>query len=290
MSPNDPTRHQNKILTNQNRIQFMMEKTNQTTASGFLTAFPADVQKAMDLGEGHKYYVYILYDPRVMQPFYVGKGMGDRCFQHARNVKGLLKSLQAQAATVSKENEEDAVSLKEKQIMDIINSGHEVVVMILRWGLDEETAYEVEAAAIDLCPLLTNEQSGHAPERGMISPDDLSRALSTPVYDEPSFDYVLIKIKQAWLDRRGSIYETVRRAWRLNLDKVKDYKYVLAVKDGVVVSVFEVFRWYTDPDEQPRVVFDGHESQNPEAQKLIGKKIPDYYRQKGQQNPAVYKK
>ena len=32
----------------------------------------------------NKYYVYRLIDPRNLQTFYVGKGCGDRVYQHAK--------------------------------------------------------------------------------------------------------------------------------------------------------------------------------------------------------------
>ena len=39
------------------------------------------------LNPDYKYYVYRLVDPRNMQTFYVGKGSGDRVFQHAKEAK-----------------------------------------------------------------------------------------------------------------------------------------------------------------------------------------------------------
>jgi hypothetical protein len=39
------------------------------------------------------YYIYALRDPRVGEIFYVGKGKGDRAFQHARHAKKVDRQL-----------------------------------------------------------------------------------------------------------------------------------------------------------------------------------------------------
>ena len=41
--------------------------------------FPSEVHNQL------KYYVYRLIDPRTGQTFYVGKGKGNRVFEHAKN-------------------------------------------------------------------------------------------------------------------------------------------------------------------------------------------------------------
>lgn len=262
----------------------MEDSIVQKQINNAVTAFPSDVLTQMDLGNGRKYYVYILYDPRTMRPFYVGKGCDNRAFDHARNVKKLLADLQKAG-----HSGDDQFSLKEKQIMEIIQSGHEVIVMILRWGLSEKTAFEVEAAAIDLLlPLLTNSQSGHNPDRGLVRAEDLIKALGAPVYAEPSFRYVIIKTRQDWIYQRGSLYDSVSHAWHRSLNSIKKYPYVLAVVDGIVCEVYKVTRWYTDPYEPPRVAFDGVPATDPEARALKGKRIPDYYRKKGQASPVLY--
>lgn len=103
-----------------------------------------------------KYYVYRLIDPRTFQTFYVGKGSGDRVFQHVKDVKSLISK------------NDDAVSLKSQQIAEILACGKQVISIIHRWGLTKNEAFEVEAALIDAYPGLTNIQSGHDAERGAI--------------------------------------------------------------------------------------------------------------------------
>ena len=42
-----------------------------------------------NLSNNRKYYVYRLVDPRTLQTFYVGKGCGDRVFQHVKDAQTL---------------------------------------------------------------------------------------------------------------------------------------------------------------------------------------------------------
>ena len=89
-------------------------------------SFPPEVAERL------KTYVYRLIDPRNGETFYVGKGQGDRVFAHGR-------------AAI----ESDDPGSKLKRIREIIAAGFEVAHVIHRHGLDESTAFEVEAALID---------------------------------------------------------------------------------------------------------------------------------------------
>ena len=83
------------------------------------------------------YYVYIYSDPDTKQPFYIGKGKGNRCFNH-----------------LFQDNDSEKVA----KIQEILKNGKEPIIEILVHGVDEETALKVEAAAIDLIGIdnLTN--------------------------------------------------------------------------------------------------------------------------------------
>ncbi len=92
-----------------------------------------------------QYYVYFLMDPRNKEVFYVGKGKDNRVFQHAEDA-------------ISNQVETDKLD----RIREIRQSGHEVQHFILRHGLNEREAFEIEAAVIDFAGKnnLTNQQSG----------------------------------------------------------------------------------------------------------------------------------
>jgi len=92
------------------------------------------------------YYVYILSDPETTEVFYIGKGTGDRMFAHEKDA-----------------NENPRENDKLQRIRDIKAKGYEVKYEVLRHGLTEKEALEVEAATIDYAglPNLANENVGH---------------------------------------------------------------------------------------------------------------------------------
>ena len=231
-----------------------------------------------------KYYVYRLIDPRNGQTFYVGKGKGNRVFAH---VNDALKSFNGESYV---DDKEDDVSSKIMQIRDIRNSGLEVIHIIQRYGLTEKEAFEVEAALIDAFDGLTNMQSGHASDRGVNNSDVIQRELSYEEYVEPDYKYIIIKINRRVLEERNNdIYETVRRAWKVNLDKVRKYKYCFAVLNGVVRNVYIIDEWNASTiSDGERFEFVGYEAPEEIRKCFVNKRIPAKYRRKGMASPILY--
>lgn len=224
-------------------------------------------------GDKKKYYVYRLVDPRTFHTFYVGKGCGNRVFQHAEAAKELISK------------DEDSISLKFQTISEIIAAGKEVICFIHRWGLYETTAFEVEAALIDCYPGLTNVQSGHHSECGLISVEDFEKMSNVQEYNEPEEDYVIIKTTVKAIEANGDLYEATRRSWNAKLDKAKKYKYVLSVINGIVKEVYYVDEWYSLGE---RIAFNGHVATGPMTA-LKEQLIPAKYRKRGLANPFLYK-
>lgn len=222
-----------------------------------------------------KYYVYRLVDPRTLQTFYVGKGCGDRVLQHIKDANKLINK------------HEDATSLKTQQIAEILSVGKQVIPIIHRRGMTESQAFEVEAALIDCYPSLTNIQSGHDSERGMISLDDLCAIYNLDEYKEPNEKYIIIKTTTNAIAANGGLYEATRRAWRASLEKAKKYKYVLSVVNGIVREVYVAKEWYQY--NLDRIAFEGEVSHDA-ISSLKGKLIPKKYRKKGNANPFLYKR
>lgn len=224
-----------------------------------------------------KYYVYKLIDPRDGKVFYIGKGHGDRIFEHVRLVKSKQMSKQ--------EKESDKIKL----IQDIHNNGLEVIAIIHRHGMDEKIALEVEAALIDEYKYLTNKVLGHGSnEYGPLNVVEANNKYSMPTLSENDIDkedkLLLIKITDKVLnDRYNNIYETVRSAWKIGTDR-NEVKQVAAVKDGVILKVYKVEKW-NYVEKRNRYEFEGHEIVN---SKYINHRIPDKYRIKGNANPFLY--
>ncbi len=229
-----------------------------------------------------EYYVYRLVDPSTGHTFYVGKGKGNRVFQHVEEAKKLISA------------DEDERSLKIQQINQITQiDKKEVIHIIHRWGMTESEALEVESALIDVYPglSLTNIQSGHGADRGMISADKWREMQEIAIYEEPDVDYIIIKIREEILRNDDyDIYRTTRKAWNAKLSSASRYKYVFSVINGIVKEVFDVTRWYESAVYGERIEFEGKSCKEEWTKQVIGKKIPEKYRKRGLANPFLYKK
>ena len=236
-----------------------------------------------------KHYVYRLVDPRNGQTFYVGEGEGNRVFAHVNAVD--MNFYSSKYATAQDKSEDDDDPAKIKRIVEIKQTGLSVIHIIQRWGMDQDTAFEVESAFIDYFGLneLTNKMKGHDSDRGMIWATELEHNLSAPTFEDypncPKF--ILIKIKDYWININGSIYKTVRGNWVLDANKANQYPYVLAVRYGIVVGVYQINEngWKKCEDSK-RVYFDGVEAPEDIKKLFLNKKIPEKYRRR--QNPASY--
>lgn len=235
------------------------------------------------------YYVYRLVDPRNGQTFYVGKGKGNRVFQHA---KGILDSNEDED-----KKEYDATKDPEKLriIHEIIEAKLDVIYVIQRWHLSEKEAFEVEAALIDAYPGLSNLQSGHGAEYGACNAKQLEERLSAKTYEEPKdFGYMIIKVRWWRLDEMAiqfgadnARYEATRGCWKIRIPNKDRYPYVLSVTDGLVKEVYKVKEWHEQGD---RKEFTGEVAPDEIRNIFIDKRIPDYYAKKGMASPVLKSK
>ena len=236
--------------------------------------------------EALQYYVYLLVDPRCNKIFYVGKGKGDRVFAHVR-------------CTLTTEEESGKLST----IRDIKKAGMEVRYYIARHGLDENEAFMVESVLIDLLTYrdfssvanITNIQAGHHQfDRGIKTAEELETIYNGGELDDNGIvDRVLtININGTYnLNCKGdrSIYDSTRGSWILSPNRVRNVEYVLSEYRGVVRAIFVPERWYPQPDNNKRWMFDGYEitdQNNPEIyHRYINKHLSKV---KGAQNPLHY--
>jgi hypothetical protein len=183
--------------------------------------------------EALAYYVYRLVDPRTGDTFYVGKGTGDRAFHHAK---------------MAVDSEE---SLRFDLIRRIREAGMEPIIIIHRHGLDEDSAYEVEAALIDVYPNLLNEVGGHGRSQGSTTITELVRRYDAPParIDVPA---ILIKIERQW--RPGmtetQLYDATRRWWSCSPEKQPvPPRYAISIAQGLIREVYEIEGWEDRPPE-----------------------------------------
>jgi uncharacterized protein len=192
-------------------------------------------------------YVYLLIDPHTGAVFYIGKGAGDRCFQHI-----------VEARTVQADSVGDYAKLG--RIREIESCGSEVEIKILRHGLCDSEALLVESAAIDLVSLLqpkdltTRRRGDDALAFGLMTVDDINIAYgAVPVDIDPGHQVVLIRINRLFKPGMSDpeLYEATRKWWpvggeRRKPDSPRAPKWAMTVFGGVVRAVYRIDGW-----EQP---------------------------------------
>ena len=228
------------------------------------------------------YYVYRLIDPRNGNTFYIGKGKGNRVFEH---IKCALKD----------DEEEDNIDRKYQTINEINRSGLGVLHIIHRHGMDEDTAFEVEAALIDAYPGTTNKVGGK--NSSNVGPMNAYEILTTYGAEEVEFKHNVLFITINRSINETSVYEAVRYAWRINVERARKAEYVLAVEKGLIVGVFRATEWKTATEKnfpekethnENRYGFIGEEAPLEIQVIYLRKRIPDRYRQQGAANPVKY--
>ena len=169
-------------------------------------------------------------DPRDGRPFYVGKGKGDRVFNHLASAR------------------RGGLGLKNDRIRNIYEAGLEPKLDILRLGLDEASAFHVEAAALHVVELMggsvTNLVQGHGVAFGRMTAEELEvRYNRRPAtIDVPA---VLIRISQEYHAdlTPEQLYERTRRYWKVDLARAARARYAFAVSDGIIRAFYEINRW-----------------------------------------------
>src|SRR6266487_1527325 len=200
------------------------------------------------------YYVYLLIDPTTDKVFYVGKGTGNRIFAHINSA-------------IASPLESDKLD----RIRSIQSTGLQIKYSIIRHGLSEHEAFEVEAALIDFIDIreLTNIVDGHnSDSRGLMNITDIIAKYLAPEIEivEP---VVLITVNRLYRRNMSAdeIYEITRGNWVVGERRSKA-KYAFCVYNGTVRQVYEIQRWFPikarsqDARTQNRWRFDGIVAQN----------------------------
>lgn len=228
------------------------------------------------MGEKLGYYVYALREPGG-GIFYVGKGKGDRVYQHA-----------VQAKAVGNEKPE---ALKLNTIKRIHNRGQAVGIEIVRHGLTSDEAYEVEAGLMDMLRLtghhLTNTVIGKGSKsQGYMALDELrARYAAPPIMIDDRV--MLVRINRAYRATMSAeeLYTATREWWRVSPHHKPDYAF--SVYGGIVRAVYAI-----DPDGWERQSAGGRwrfaGKQDLEMEKKYGWRDVSAYLPAGAQNPIRF--
>ena len=185
--------------------------------------------------ESMNHYVYCLVDPRNDKIFYVGEGVNDRVFDHAK-------------AAITETTETEKLNL----IREIISEGKEVGHFIIRHGMDIETAFEVEAALIDFLTyphfnkdsIMANIVAGHHQwDRGIKTADEIEQTYAAePLEVNPNHRILCVNLNRTY-KKGNNIYDIARGDWPIAKNKCDKVDYVLAIYGGIVRGVYQPETW-----------------------------------------------
>lgn len=226
-----------------------------------------------------KTYVYRLIDPRNGETFYVGKGQGNRVFSHIHQEQDL---------------DGDTLDNRLDHIRKIRVAGFEVSHVIHRHGMDNKTAFEVEAALIDAYPGLDNISGGiGSNDYGAMHAKEIIRryAAEPAVFHHKS---LLISVNRSFAET--SLYEAIRYAWKISISRAQRAEVILATLRGLIVGAFIADEWleanpanFTGKEEAVgRHGFVGRDAPDEIKSLYEGKRVPVEYRRRGASNPIKY--
>lgn len=189
-------------------------------------------------------YVYALADPRKDgtlkdRIFYIGKGNGNRCHNHAQVERGL-----------------DDLPLHEAEhklsvIRDIHSTGREVEVHIVSHGIMDQEAHDLEAVLI---PILgdTNKFAGHSDRHLWLTTNQIDERYERPVQrrDVALFCGNLLFVSLNRQDTNSLLQEGAEAGmaqatlgdWNLSESRSRCVDVVIGVKNGLIVSIFETLK------------------------------------------------
>lgn len=232
-----------------------------------------------------QYYVYILIDPRDKSVFYIWKWMWNRIYSHLN-------------WAIKWDKPSDKINL----ICDILSLWLEIDHYVVRHGLTEKEALEVEGALIDFHwkSNLTNKVLWHnSNERWIMSIDEINinyNAEDVEIEDK----VILININNLynfWMSE-NDLYEATRKSWVLKHERANNASYVLSHYHWIVREVYQVDFWIEITDlenasdiwwkiKNRRCEFKWKIAPKDIREKYLHKSIKKYFKQ-WSQNPIKY--
>ncbi len=235
--------------------------------------------------ENLQYYVYLLIDPDNNEPFYVGKGKHNRVFSH-----------------INQEILEETENLKYQEIQRI--GSQNVKHVIVRHGLNESTAYAIEASLIDTFRYIPscnsyvkgNIQGGYnSIEKGLMTSNEIISIYNAELLTEIGDDCLIININRNYKRGAGveAIYNATKETWKMAEWRPKSFNYILSEYRGLIREVFKVKNWYKKerPDKNGNTYlgygFNGTVANNDIRSRYINKSVSGI-KPRGYANPTIY--
>lgn len=245
---------------------------------------------------GH--YVYILIDPRDKKPFYIGKGQGDRVFQHLKDSQDFER--------------EKGIDYKIDRIKDIGEDNIEIV--FVRQGIkNEEVALEIESTLIDIFNYLYTDENeglankisgshhtGYSSEVGLMTLEKILEREQSNQLDKIDKNCMIINVNQLYEKdiSEEDLYRITHKWWVMAEKWTKGktmIEYVLCEYKGLIKEVYKVNKWTKarrvkqkkDPKKcSTRFGFYGRVAKE-ERIKYVGKSVANKKR-RGSANPIRY--
>lgn len=187
------------------------------------------------------HYVYALRDPRDGKIFYVGEGAGDRVFAHFNEAKELLG------------NDRCVSSSKVSRILEIWREELDVEWFVIRHGMEQNIACEVEAAIIDAIEesmngSLLNIVRGKNTSRGILMPEEIKALRAPHVLPSQHIIVFVFPIQNALKSHNeineNSIYNATRGDWRIT-QQYRDIEnaYAVGLTSGFSRGAYKISQW-----------------------------------------------
>lgn len=190
----------------------------------------------------------------------------------------------------------DGKKLEIKNVQDIraqINA--ELTIDLLKDYFSGEYKIEEIEKALEIFDITIDKKEKNS--SGFIPVPQFSKTKNVePVEEKDAFletddtpDFIIIKTTPTRLAQvNNDLYYAVRYCWRVKLETVQKYKYVLGVVEGFVREVYEVECWKLVNDGRGRYEFYGHKAPQEIASQFINMKIPSRFRKQGLASPVLY--
>lgn len=223
-------------------------------------------------------YVYLLVDPAVGRPFYVGRGRKDRCFRHV------------EAARSGGDGDPPGAFRALDRIRAVEAAGRTVRIEILRHGLTTKQAALVEAATVDALGLAQVTKAGtqRAPASAVVA------GLAERARIKRAHRIVLLRPGGPGTD---TSYESVRHGWQIGRRWTDPASHrapgwAAVVVGDLVEAVYRIEAWEPTrpagprPPVTDRFSFRGDRDPALEA-RYTGRSVAGYLGPSGQ-NPVTY--